>query len=677
MAASAHGHVPEGGIGVQSRLRNRVVLLFLVISLVPLVTVTGLAWYQAHQSIHNNVTERLWATAVGRTHRVASFLEDGLRDVETVSREPGIARLTRELKAALDAGGFESPQYRTAEAPLQAYLASFAEVQGYADLLLMAEDGSVVFSMNRREILRTGIARDSALARSFTLVTERQEPQVSDFDSYPPDTRQVAFMVAPVLQGKLPAGAAVLEIDGRRLNRMVQDFTGLGETGETVVGTRVDKEILFVAPTRHDPTATLKRRLALDSPLGFPLQQACLGNTGSGVHLDYRGHEVMAVWRHVPHYRWGVLVKIDTSEAYAPLRQIGAMFLRGAALATIVVIVAAMLLARSIVEPIRGLTTTARGLARGNLSLRAEVSSRDEIGELAETLNAMATRVEERTEELARLNAELVRHQEHLEEMVEARTTELRNANLELGSARDEAEAASRAKSAFLANMTHELRTPLNAVLGFSEILVEEAATLEPENVKSLAEQVYRGGRNLLTLVDDVLALTRLDSGLDCLVLDEVHVRSLVTDIVARCRSLADANGNTIEVDVIDDRATDRIDAMKTSRALHCLLENACKFTSHGSIRVLVRHEPPDPTGWLVIRVIDSGIGMRPEVVARVTQPFTQADDSLTRRYGGLGLGLTIARRLCELMGGSLEVASVEHEGSTLTMRLPRPPQPG
>ncbi len=234
------------------------------------------------------------------------------------------------------------------------------------------------------------------------------------------------------------------------------------------------------------------------------------------------------------------------------------------------------------------------------------------------------------------------------------------------------AEEANKAKSQFLANMSHELRTPLNAIIGYSEILLEEIdAGIDPAFEEDI-QRIHRAGSHLLTLINDILDLSKIEAGRMELYLEDIPLRELIDDVAGTVAPIIQGNGNRFRMDL--DEAPEQVhsDLTKLRQITLNLLSNAAKFTENGEVGLRVRSDGDT----FVIEVKDTGIGMNPEQIERLFEAFTQADASTTRRYGGTGLGLAITRRFVHMLGGDITVESTPGAGSTFTVRLPRHTRP-
>jgi signal transduction histidine kinase/DNA-binding response OmpR family regulator len=271
------------------------------------------------------------------------------------------------------------------------------------------------------------------------------------------------------------------------------------------------------------------------------------------------------------------------------------------------------------------------------------------------------------------LNARKLRQGSHAELVVLAMedVTERRRAETEVAKAREAAEAANRTKSLFLANMSHELRTPLNAILGFSEMLQEDAVERNLQDFSADVQKISTAGQQLLVLINDILDLSKIEAGKMDLHLETFDIASLIADVASTIEMQAVKNGNTLEVRCAPEIGVMHGDLSKVRQGLFNLVSNAAKFTHDGRISVLAERRNMDDREWISFRVSDTGIGLDPEQIVRLFQPFTQADTSTTRKFGGTGLGLAITRRFCQMMGGDVTVHSAPGEGSVFTINLP------
>ena len=271
------------------------------------------------------------------------------------------------------------------------------------------------------------------------------------------------------------------------------------------------------------------------------------------------------------------------------------------------------------------------------------------------------------------LNARKMRQRNHAELLVLAMedVTDRRRAEAEVAKARDAAEAANRTKSLFLANMSHELRTPLNAIVGYSEMLQEEAVERQLQDFSADLEKISTSGRHLLGLINDILDLSKIEAGKMELSLESFDIATLVGEVASTIGIQAAKNGNSLEVLHAPDVGVMRGDLSKVRQGLFNLVSNAAKFTHEGQIKVVAERRSMDGSEWIQFRVSDTGIGLSADQIVRLFQPFTQADASTTRRFGGTGLGLALTRRFCQMMGGDVTVHSVPGEGSVFTIKLP------
>lgn len=348
-------------------------------------------------------------------------------------------------------------------------------------------------------------------------------------------------------------------------------------------------------------------------------------------------------------------VRLDTREALLATELAGDLRMLGfviiAALA--VGILSSVTTAKAVTRPLAALTRDLVALGEGDLrpsNLTAEISGAAEYEVLAQAFANTRHRLS------ALLDA------------MKQRTAELEEAKIL-------ADAANQTKSEFLANMSHELRTPLNAIIGYSEILSEDAKDSGHSEYLPDLNKIRSSGKHLLGLINDILDLTKIEAGRMEMFLETFDVTQLIQDVAETVQPLLDKNTNSLTVNVPATVGAIHADQVKVRQMLLNLLSNASKFTKEGVVALSVDREVViNGEDVFVFRVRDTGIGMSPEQLSRLFQPFMQAESSTTKRFGGTGLGLAITKHLAELMGGSVTVASELGRGTTFTVRLPNSP---
>ena len=363
---------------------------------------------------------------------------------------------------------------------------------------------------------------------------------------------------------------------------------------------------------------------------------------------DLQGRTVLTAHHRIQPYGWSVFVEQPTAEAFAPIYQ--SLFVTGVLL--LVALIPALLLsiffARRMVRPIQTLHAAAAGIGSGTWEGRIDIRTGDELEELAETFNQMAVRLRE--------------SYNNLEQQVAERTREL-------GQAITELESASRHKSDFLANMSHELRTPLNAIIGFSEVLLERMFGEINAKQKEYLQDILSSGRHLLSLINDILDISKVEAGRMELQPGPVDLRFILQNAVSLVRERATRQGISVAVDIDASVGAIEADERRVKQILFNLLSNALKFTPTGGRVTLTAARIDDA---VQISVRDTGIGIKSEDQDRIFEEFQQAGPG--KAVEGTGLGLALAKRFVEMHGGRIWVDSVVGTGSTFTFTLPLHP---
>ncbi len=392
---------------------GKLVLCFLAVALLPLLVAGSLAIQHAASALEDEVTANLSTVGDAKARQIDNYFSEARHNLSTLAHNPSLIDALERFIAAFNNGGVGSPEYVAADDDLRPFLTYYQEYYEeevrYYDLFLISPEGDIVFTVMKEDDfatnLLTGAYRDTELARTFQTAAASHVAEISDFRYYSPSEEPAAFIAAPVFKEGRLIGVLALQMSVQQINKLARDYTGLGETGETVFVSKEDDEIVFVSPLRHDPDAAFRRRVSMGAPTALPAQQALQGRKGSGVSTDYRGEEILATWRYVPDVRWGIVTKMDTREAFISARRLQQWFLVVGTITMLAVAVAAVLVSRSISGPITQLTGSVKRIAAGSLAERVDINSADEIGQLATEFNQMAERLQEKVAEVSEQEA--------------------------------------------------------------------------------------------------------------------------------------------------------------------------------------------------------------------------------------------------------------------------------
>lgn len=337
---------------------------------------------------------------------------------------------------------------------------------------------------------------------------------------------------------------------------------------------------------------------------------------------------------------------------------------KSAGISLLIAIIVVLLFSRNFTAPLKQIVDAALKFGDGQLNSRASINRNDEIGVLGATFDQMAEKVES--------------YQQELEKKIDAATSELQTTltllekrNDELILAKQLAEQANKIKSEFLSNMSHELRTPLNAILGYSELLIEETKEQGKNHDLDDLKSIHSSGAHLLSIVNNILDLNKVETGKIDLVIEEFDIGTLIKSVITTIKPLLNEGDNHLEIRCPAESYIES-DIVKIRQILINLISNAIKFTENGviTLEVSTRHSFGDD--WYHIDLRDTGIGIEPKDLETIFDPFTQVDSSITRKYEGTGLGLTLSLRLAKSLGGDLVVESEIGKGSVFSLRIPR-----
>lgn len=638
----------------------------LLAGLAPLIGVSYLNYNNSVVMMTEEIEANLDAYAETKANHINSYFESRKDDIKSLSRNPVIIEVLPRLIASFKAEGIHSAKNAALDKSIRPYMSYHMEALAYYDLFLISPSGDIVFTVRHEDDfgtnLKTGPYRDTELAKSYSGAATFLEASMSDFRFYAPSKEPAAFLVAPIYEKGVLIGLLGAQMDTDIIYKLVQDYTGLGKTGETIIASQMGNSAVFVNPLRHDPDAAFNKEVDNGSDHEVPIQLAIQGKKGTGLFVDYRGEEVLAAWRYLPHLRLGMVVKQDTAEAYSPIYAFRDRAFGIGLISIVGLICVAMFLSRTISRPIGQLTQAAELMAGGDLSVQTKIRTNDEIGDLGRCFNGMVLSTRD------------------LISSMEQQTSDLELAKSKLADALAKAEVANQSKSAFLANMSHEIRTPLTAILGFADLLREDVdVKLETETRDQAIDTIRNAGQHLLAIINDILDLSKIEADKMTIERIDTPLITILSEVESLMRPHAIGKGlamsTTLATPVPEYFLSD---PTRLRQILMNLTGNAVKFTQEGRVSIAVSVTGENGRPELVIDIEDTGTGMSNEQAGCLFQAFEQADDTMTRKFGGTGLGLAISRRFATLMDGNIYLLrTAPGKGSCFRLVLPLEMAPG
>jgi len=672
-------------IGRNLRITSTIFILFFVVGLIPLVIIGYTGYKTSKMSQEKEVFNKLIAVSDRQGEEIESFGKEKLRDLGAFSRMPSIIEVVRDFNKNFG-HGIGSPEYAATEQQYRSLLEEYKKIYGFHDILFINLKGDITFSLAKEKDLgtnlETGPYRDTGLAHIYYNAKNLEKVSISNLEYYNPSRRSAAFIAIPVFSKERKdktTGVAVVQLTDKELNSVVNNYTGLGETGETVVGQKAGSKFIFVTGLRHDPDAAFKIEGEMGAKEAIPMQHALLQESGSGLSVDYRGKEVLAVWKYLPLWRWGMVVKIDANEAFEPVRNYQYFMWVTILITLFGVIVVAFLVARFVSKPIQALAGMTEKIADGDLEIRAEERGKNEIAVLAMSFNKMTDNLvtairhrdneigeRQKTQEGADRNAERLRV---INEELEGKIEKLNNSRkamvfmvADVNRISRNLEAVNKELESFSYSVSHDLRSPLRALDGFSRALMEDYSDKVDAEGKDYLDRICAASQRMGLLIDDLLGLSRITRRK----MEVVDVN--LSQIAKTCLEELKKSEPERQTDFkIDEGLIANGDEHLLRIMLQNLLNNAWKFTAKKpSTRIIFGAMDIKSKKAYFIR--DNGAGFNMDYADKLFGAFQRLHP--TKEFEGIGIGLATVQRIINRHGGSIWAEGKVDEGATFFFTL-------
>lgn len=677
------------------RLQARLVLWFLLISLIPLGWIAYSSYEFSKDIIIYQATQSLKALSLRQSKLISNYFIEKERSVVSLAKEITLAKATQQFKQALILYGKESTQYQLVKRESNPSLIFRTEMLGYSNLFLLSTEGDIVHSVKPSQLLGTNVYtegyEDSQFKKIFENAKDYLQTQVSGLIYYHPLAPPAAFISAPLLEKNRIVGVVIAQIDSSAIYALLTDYSGLGQTGESLLVTQIDSQLVFISPLRYAQLEDSIQIISPQTPFGKFVAQVLNGDRPVETVADYRQKEAIMVGRYLlPVLHWGIITKMDTDELLAPIDRLRWFSLLMALATAGIIVIITTYIANTIAYPINVLIEKTKLMAAGNLTQRINMQWTDEFGKLAESFNNMASQLHGMVKNLDTIVANRTKE-------LEMQKTQLENIIEELQQTQNRLINQEKLASlgALTAGIAHEIKNPLNFINNFSELSIQIDTEMEEqiEKIKSkISEEeanylheyldklklninkIYEHGKRADSIVRNMLQHSRSAPGERVLTDVNALLDEYVTLSYHGMRAQDPSFNVKIEKNYDQTLSPFYLVPQEISRVFLNILNNAYYSTNQKKKQLgeeyapIVRVSTGRQKKSVVIKIWDNGQGIAEDIFSKLFTPFFT-----TKPAGeGTGLGLSLSYNII-VQGhqGSLTANSQKRHYAEFVITLP------
>ena len=655
---------------------------FVAIGVLPLVIIGYLETDASRSAMREAIFEKVTAISEKQSSAIGRYGRERMQNLDALSDMPFLMEIIERHAIRKDRSFLLTMTNRE-----RSLIQKYNNIYGFHDILLINKKGDVIFSLAEEQDLGTNLIvgpfRNTALAEGYTNAMKLGLATASRYDYYEPSKKGAAFIVKSIVgsDGSHEFGTAIAaQLTDDEIKKVVNDYAGLGNTGETVLGRKVGNDIVYVASTRHGPESAFFRKVGeMGGAAAIPMQHAVLQEDGVGVSIDYRNKQVVAAWKYLPLWRLGMVVKIDMEEVFDPLIKYQYFVWALISVAILSIILLANFVSRLISTPIRELADISVRIADGDMGIKAVGQGITELSVLASSLNEMTENV---TGMIQHRDAEIDNRLKAQEELADNLVS--------LGETRDELEtkienlnksrkalfymigdvnrvskgffALNKELEAFSYSVSHDLRSPLRAMAGFSNALLEDYADKLDAQGKDFLNRICDASQRMGMLIDDMLSLSRITR--QDMKYSHVDLGQMAKNIIDELKEQEPERQAEL---VVEEDLMVLGDEQLLGIALGNLMGNAWKFTAkEPSTKILLGKTHTKGKKTCFVR--DNGVGFDMAYVNKLFGAFQRLHPS--SEFEGTGIGLATVQRVIHKHGGTVWATGNVGEGATFFFTL-------